>query len=56
MHFMQKNPQNKNTNYEWKTLELNTPVQFMCKNKVLAHIALLLAEKQHLTGCRAVVS
>jgi len=32
------------------------PIQFMCKNKVLAYIALFLAEKQHLTGCKALFS
>lgn len=54
---MQKNHQNnKNTNYEWKILELNMSIQLMCKNKVLAHNGLLLAEKQHLTGCKAVFS
>lgn len=33
-------------------MELNLSIQFTCKNKVLAHIALLLIEKQHLTGCK----
>lgn len=28
----------------------------MCKSEVIAHIALLLAEKQHLPCCKAVLS
>lgn len=42
---MQKSHKTKNTNYEWKTSEKNMSIQFMCKSEVIAHIALLLAEK-----------